>query len=195
MPENRPRPGLVSWSSSEVGQTRTPGPRRLCRFDRLALASAAAKHAMPRHRLWLWLSPRRHVSAARPALGTLWAARAGGLAGRVAASETARARRDLPDHPLPVVAARCVAVLPHPRQDLEGQRSTRNRRVRAALRPDPGPGLRDNPARPAGRAAEAGAAVRAAAASRRTARRHHTRDRHAHRAVARRSERDVAARP
>ena len=91
-------------------------------------------------RLRIRLGPRRHVQPARAALGPRRPPGPGRMAGRTAAGQAARARRDLPHPALHAVAASELAVLPTPRQHLEGQRPPRHRRVRRPLRRRASPG-------------------------------------------------------
>ena len=104
------------------------------RDDRSAVAPAAPERRVPGRRMRLRCRPRRDVSAALPAVGPRRPTRPAPVAGRPADDQAAAAGCHLPDRSLRSVAAGGVAVLPQPRQHLEGQRATRHRRLRPRVR-------------------------------------------------------------
>src|SRR5438046_5175269 len=102
-----------------MGRAGPPGQRRVRRLARPAVAPGTAQPALPGSRLWLRVSPRWAVSAARPAVGTRRSPRSGPVAGQPADGETARTRGVLPDRALHTLAAGRAAVLSQPRQHVE----------------------------------------------------------------------------
>ena len=110
--------------------------------------------------------PQPDVSAALPAVGPGRPTRPRGLAARPADDPAVATGGQLQDRLLRVVAAGGVAVLPQPRQHLEGQRTTRGGGLRPRVRRGRGDRAADHPAGSARPAAEVGDPVRVAVPSR-----------------------------